>query len=55
MPDRIRRAELFNQLNSLWPALKTPGLTDEERDEIILQMVPIWTAAGALSEEGTAL
>ena len=53
MPYRNRQAKLFDQLNSLWPALKTPGLTDEERDEIILQMVPIWKAAGALSEEST--
>jgi hypothetical protein len=46
-----RRLELLNQLNRLWPELKTPGLTDEERDEIILEMIPIWNAPAALGEE----
>jgi hypothetical protein len=42
---------LLNQLNRLWPELKTPGITDEERDEIILEMIPIWNALAALGEE----
>jgi hypothetical protein len=54
MPYGARTMELFDQLNRLWPELKTPGITDEGRDEIILKMVPIWKDLAALSEESRA-